>query len=58
LGTVKFPLDRDTAKAFFEHGSRLVEDLPPTSRIEVASNLSEVEAAAERLASFKGDGDD
>jgi hypothetical protein len=57
LGTVRFPMDRDSAKAFFERGLSLVEELPPPSKIEVASNLSEVEAAAERLASFKGDND-
>lgn len=50
LGTFRFLLDESSAKKFFNEGAELVKDMKPASPIAVASNLSEVEQAAEKLA--------
>ena len=55
LGTFRFLLDQTGAKRFFEEGSKLVEEMKAPSPIAVASNLSQVEEAAEKLAKLKDD---
>lgn len=53
LGTFRFLLDEQSAKKFFAEGSKLIEEMKPASPIAVASDLSEVEKTAEKIAKLK-----
>lgn len=53
LGTIVYGLDRDTAIKFFKQGLEAAEKLPKTSDLEVATDLSAAEAAAQRLEALK-----
>lgn len=55
LGTFRFLLDEYGAKSFFEEGLKLVEDMKPQSKIAVASDLSQVEQTAEKMAKLTDD---
>lgn len=55
MGTFRFLLDEQSARQFFAEGSKLIEDMKPTSPLTVASNLSEVEKAAEKMSKLKSD---
>lgn len=57
LGTVTYKLDRDTAMELFTKGQAAVETLPAKSKLEVASDLNAVEAAAERMRDITGGND-
>src|SRR4051794_32063984 len=52
VALIRFSFDRETAVEFFKKGLEVAEKLPakPKSSIQTASSLSEVEAAAQRLA--------
>lgn len=55
MGTFRFLLDEQSAKKFFAEGSKLVEEMKPPSPITVASNLSQVEEAAQKMAKLTDD---
>jgi hypothetical protein len=48
-GNIRFGMDQQTAREFFENGLKQTEDMKPPSKLEVASSLPEAEKAAERL---------
>lgn len=49
-GSIRFTLPSDAAVEFFKKGLEAAENLPKPSDLVTASDLSSVEAAAERLA--------
>lgn len=53
LGTMRFMLDKENAMKFFSEGKQAAEAMPTPSNIEVASNLSEVEKAAQTIDAMK-----
>jgi hypothetical protein len=55
LGTFRFLLDEQSAKKFFAEGLKLAEDMKPQSPITVASDLSQVEKTAEKMAKLTND---
>lgn len=54
IGNVKYTLDRDSAIQFFKGGLEAAEKLPPVSKLDIATDLSAVENAAEQMNSFRG----
>lgn len=57
LGTVTYNLDRDTAIELFTKGKEAAEKLPQRPKLDIATDMNAVEAAASRLNQFKGSGD-
>jgi hypothetical protein len=54
LGVLRYQLDKDGAERSFRKALEQVEQMGSLSQLQVASNLSDVEKAAEHLDKFKG----
>lgn len=54
LGVLRYQLDKDGAERSFRKALEQVEQMSGLSQLQVASNLSDVEQAAEHLNQFKG----
>lgn len=54
FGTIKFHLGRDQAVEFFKLGLETAEKLPQESQLEIATDLSAAEQAAEALKRMQG----
>lgn len=53
LGNLKFPIGRDQAVEFFKKGLEAAEGLPPESKLEIASDLTAAEQAAQQMQAMR-----
>lgn len=54
LGVVRFALDKSGANKLFAKGTQMASEMTEISRIDVASNMADVEKAASNFDKFKG----